>query len=60
MSMLLRRYHEKTKEQNQKALPDNIDEMTVEELRALAKEKGIEDYHKMKKSELIDALKESD
>ncbi len=57
MSMLLRRYHEQPKEgPEKKALPD----LNYDELKSLAKDKGIEDYHKMKKAELIDALKDSD
>ena len=32
--------------------------MTYNELKALAKEKGIQGYHKMKKRGLIEALKE--
>ncbi|WP_455090047.1 Rho termination factor N-terminal domain-containing protein [Peptoanaerobacter stomatis] len=55
--MLLRRYHEQPKEEpEKKALSD----LSYDELKSLAKDKGIEDYHKMKKAELIDALKDSE
>lgn len=36
---------------------DNIDKMNVEELKALAEKREIEGFEKMKKAELIDALK---
>lgn len=39
---------------------DNYDDMKVDELRALAKEKEIEGYSKMKKEELIAALEASE
>ena len=32
-------------------------ELTISELKALAKEKGLEDYSELKKEELIDLLK---
>ncbi|WP_286169642.1 Rho termination factor N-terminal domain-containing protein [Halocella sp. SP3-1] len=35
----------------------NLDDMTVKELRELAKDKDIEGYYDMKKDELITALK---
>ena len=58
MSMLLRRYHnEVKKEPKKRALSDFL---SYDELKALAKQRGIDDYHKMKKSELIDVLKDSD
>jgi len=34
----------------------NLQELKVEELKALAEEKGIEGFEKLKKSELIEAL----
>jgi hypothetical protein len=37
----------------------SLDEMTYQELRALAKERQIEDYYKMDTEELREALKES-
>lgn len=36
---------------------DNIDKMNVEELKALAEKREIEGFEKMKKAELIYALK---
>jgi hypothetical protein len=35
-----------------------LEDMTYNELKALAKEKGIQGYHKMKKQELLEVLKE--
>lgn len=35
----------------------NLEDMTVKELRELAKEKNIDAYYNMKKEELIEALK---
>ena len=35
-----------------------LEDLTYNELKALAKEKGIQGCHKMKKQELLEALKE--
>ena len=39
---------------------EELEDNTVDELKALAKQKGSENYNKMKKTDLIDALKERD
>ena len=44
---------EEEREQEEAA---NLQELKVEELKALAEEKGIEGFEKLKKSELIEAL----
>lgn len=38
----------------------DISQLSYEELKTLAKDKGIDGYHKMKKEELLDALKDSE
>ena len=38
----------------------DISQLSYEELKTLAKDKGVDGYHKMKKEELVDALKDSD
>ena len=42
---------------SKKEAKSDLDSMTVAELKAMAKEKGIEGYTKLKKAELIEALK---
>ena len=49
--MLLRRYHKK-----QIKVKNNLDDLTVKELKELAKDKELEGYSTMKKEELIKAL----
>lgn len=38
----------------------DISQLSYEELKTLAKDKGVDGYHKMKKEELLDALKDSE
>ncbi len=40
--------------------PTTLSDLTLSELKDLAKEKGIKGYNKMKKEELVDALQEDD
>ena len=38
----------------------DISQLSYDELKSLAKDRGVDGYHKMKKEELLDALKDSD
>lgn len=55
MSRLLNRYYNK---QDKSIL--YLSEHTVDELKEIAKDKGIDGYSKMKKDELIEAIKAGD
>jgi hypothetical protein len=54
--MLLRRYHKKKEEQPKEVAP-NYDEMKVEQLKEVAKDKGIQGHSAMKRDELLQKLK---
>ena len=60
MGMLLRRYHSKAPEviTETKEKPSALSDMTVQELRGIAKENGVTGYSGLDKASLIDALEE--
>ncbi len=55
--MLLRRYH-KVERSEPEAESPNLAELSLKDLRAQAKEKGVEGYAKKDKDELLNALRE--
>lgn len=58
MSMLLRRHHPKASEPVVEVAksPSALSDKTVQELREIAKEKGVTGYSGLDKASLIDAL----
>ncbi|WMM24053.1 Rho termination factor N-terminal domain-containing protein [Tissierella sp. MB52-C2] len=52
--------HNKENEEDIKKEEKTIEEMTVDELKELAKEKGLEGYSKLKRDELVDLLIEGE
>lgn len=58
MGMLLRRHHPQTPESVVEVAesPSTLSDMTVQELRGIAKENGVTGYSGLDKASLIDAL----
>lgn len=63
MGMLLRRYHKKIEEVKEEAKEKasffDFNKLKVDELRAIAKEKGIEGYSSLTKAELIELIEKA-
>lgn len=62
MGMLLRRYHKKIEEVNEEAKEAsflNFNKLKVDELKSIAKEKGLEGYSSMTKAQLIDLIEKA-
>lgn len=58
MSMLLRyHYQQSDPVEPEKVKNVALDDMTLKDLKSLAKEKGVEGYSTLAKAELLDALK---